>query len=463
MTLQSWEKPGPAAEALLHFGAWLVLMLALAYPLGVIGRSQPDLPPAVMVLVSGFLAAGAGIARSGWVRQFQGFGGHATAAVAAAQAILVASVLARQQGPSADLAAGLLAGGNLAAWGFGWALASASPGWTALVTGAGLILGSAGIGLAAEMANERPIAWVVAFWSVAVIYLAVVRLAETRRQAAREHVRFRANAGSWWMLESIILAALVFLGASLLPTAWKWLTRPQRPAPSPQVIAGWPNQRRTIGIRPPGLPGGGGGRIEHPGGAGISGPSQTGRGAGGIGLTGAGRTGEAAAPKQARRIPWWWLLLLLLMLAAAAVLLRRLLARLQRLLAAWLSRLKRRRPAPAPAGPEAQEEPLVDLFDHPELLSRMSPAQIVSHTFRLLTRYGEKLGRGRQDWESPLSYAGELARFSGIGETDLRGVCWAYCLAAYGSAEPDRSAVDQLRRHWLSVKQGITSRLTPGS
>jgi len=556
MTWRSSEEPGLGAEALLHVGAWALLMAGLTYPLGVIGRFQPAMPLVGGLLVTGFFVAGAVAARSGWVSAEDESRQRATALVFILQGFVAAALLARDrpvgEDPVIPLAVGMLVTGNMVAWGFGWALAAASPGWASLATGVSLILGSAGIGVAAKMTGERP----------AVGYLALARLADTRRQAAHDHVRFGREAASSWARGSMVMAAAILLTAWLLPTTWRWLAGSQLTPALRQVAAGMhvydagEQAGSGLGEQQPGdaargrdpelmalqrainslgvnrdqaetlrplleqvvaadkrlraeemrererllrgaiteeerraaqraiaearekyaqqveqipsrarsfLSADQAARLRRlimnrPWRAGAATGVGTGRAEGGSGATsrrqptGPGdevsrpsrdrRGGTGSLFQQLRGVPTWvWVLPPLVLLAVV------------------IAMGRRRRPEGVPATPEATEEQIVDVFDHPELLARLSPQEIIVRTFRLLMRYGEMLGRGRQQWESPLGYGQELASFLGTGDEKMREVCWAYCLAAYAPGQPDRTAVDGLRECWRPVKEAIMRKM----
>jgi len=165
------------------------------------------------------------------------------------------------------------------------------------------------------------------------------------------------------------------------------------------------------------------------------------------------------------------LLLILLLMAAAGLLLRRLarrlgpdfwLTRLWRRLIAYLQarwrRLAARRLAAPPIANEvvAPADLFLDPFDHPEMLARLSPADLIRRTFHLLLLYGEVAGHRRMSSQTALEYCAGLAPTAAAS-----GLGWTYSRVEYGDQPPGPQDMPRIREAWASLKAALLSGLSP--
>lgn len=102
-------------------------------------------------------------------------------------------------------------------------------------------------------------------------------------------------------------------------------------------------------------------------------------------------------------------------------------------------------------------DPLVDIFEHPELLETLSAREVLIRTYHLLLNYGEMLGLGRGREQTPLEYSRSLGLEGSAGEA-LGELTWGYAGAMYGGAGtslPEREAV---RSAWGQVAAALRGR-----
>jgi hypothetical protein len=180
-------------------------------------------------------------------------------------------------------------------------------------------------------------------------------------------------------------------------------------------------------------------------------------------------------PPAPAGIPLWLLLLLIIVASVTVWLIRRWMRKhgIGRKIAAWL-RAKwqalaarvmallrwlfpwwfRKHGAAAEnadAGDAAAGE-LLDVFDHPELLANMTPAQIIVATFNLLLDYSHLRGWLRRTGQPPFEVLGVLSERSPLERNDLTRLTWAYSRAAYaGSPTPDWE-VANVKQVWERLK-----------
>jgi hypothetical protein len=166
------------------------------------------------------------------------------------------------------------------------------------------------------------------------------------------------------------------------------------------------------------------------------------------------------------------LLLILLLMVAAGLLLRRLarrlgpdfwLTRLWRRLVAhlkarWRRLAARRLAAPSAVGVETASpmDLFLDPFEHPELLARLSPADLIRRTFHLLLLYGEVAGHRRVSSQTALEYCAGLAPTAAASSLG-----WTYSRVEYGDQPPGPQDMPRIREAWASLKAALLSGLSP--
>lgn len=172
-----------------------------------------------------------------------------------------------------------------------------------------------------------------------------------------------------------------------------------------------------------------------------------------------------------------WLLFLLLLLLAVMIwgfrrsrptrLLLRLLARLvaawERAMAAlrrWLTPPPTAR-APARAAPLGDENPFFDVFEHPDVIGRLSPREAIIRTYHLVLNTAEMLGHGRARGQTPFEYAHTIRETAPRATEPMMVLTWAYANAMYGGPAATLPDLSLIRRSWHQVEESLAAGVSP--
>ena len=294
----------------------------------------------------------------------------------------------------------------------------------------------------------NPIGWCVALVLLALGLMFVARMSFSERSAREGNLHAPPGCYRRWLAAALATLALAALVALAIP--WR--------AASTLNRGGWTGT--AAANQPPGRP-------------------SAGESAGQAAAEGAAALRELllGAAGARRELS---LFLLLLILFAALVLawvvhrtrlisrLRAALSRLaawwRRLLAAvqrWLFRPARRKPVEQAPNLPHLSDPLLDIFDDPQLLSRLSPREVLIRTYHLLLNHGEMMGHGRGVGETPFEYAESLDRAVPQASEDVRTLTWGYAAAMYAGGAVALPGAEAVKLAWRRVADALKGGLSP--
>jgi hypothetical protein len=102
------------------------------------------------------------------------------------------------------------------------------------------------------------------------------------------------------------------------------------------------------------------------------------------------------------------------------------------------------------------EDPFTDIFADRELAESLTPAQVVRHVYAAFQAFGELIGYGRDDQQTPNEYLGALPKYiGGMPRHDADDLTALYVQAAYSPEEIGDEGVDQVRRIWERMQAPI--------
>ncbi len=102
------------------------------------------------------------------------------------------------------------------------------------------------------------------------------------------------------------------------------------------------------------------------------------------------------------------------------------------------------------------EDPFADIFGNRELAESLTPAQVVRHVYAAFQAFGEIIGYGRRDQQTPYEYARALpAYIGGMPRHDADDITGLYVQAAYSPEEVGEEQVGQVRRIWDRMQAPI--------
>jgi hypothetical protein len=104
---------------------------------------------------------------------------------------------------------------------------------------------------------------------------------------------------------------------------------------------------------------------------------------------------------------------------------------------------------------------LLDVFEHPEMLEKLSPAQIIISTFYLLLEYALQKGWLRKADRPPFELQRMLIERAGLDSADLSCLTWAYAQAAYSQTAPAGDKLTEVRQAWVRLKALLQSEPNP--
>ena len=313
-----------------------------------------------------------------------------------------------------------------------------------------LLLGLGGVWARAQDWVPSPTYWVVALLFFCFVLMFVERLRFFGRSARDGNLLLALRAREKWIAAGL----LVLIAAALAAAAFPWNP------PTPELSQNPPGTRVETGPAPPGA-------VETLA-QDLAQRAQS--------MVGSAASAFAAAPRVFTLL---WLLLLLLVVAAVLVwafsrtraarwVLALVMAFLEwclrrwRRLVAWFARLFARggQVAAAEAGQEESwlaSDPLFDVFEDGEALSRLSAREIAIHTYHLLLNFAEMLGHGRRPGQTPFEYGRVLTRVVPAAEHALAALTWGYSAAMYGAEDASLPPASAVRDSWVRISQALTS------
>ena len=104
---------------------------------------------------------------------------------------------------------------------------------------------------------------------------------------------------------------------------------------------------------------------------------------------------------------------------------------------------------------------LLDVFEHPEMLEKLSPAQIIISTFYLLLEYALQRGWLRKADRPPFELQRMIIERAGLDLVDLSCLTWAYAQAAYSQTTPAGDKLTEVRQAWVRLKPLLQSEPNP--
>jgi len=456
--------------------AFCLVLAIVSYPGVTAARLAPwaGLAGGLMVIVSAAAAAWLGYARRG--RPARGARAASLVVAAAAAVGVVTVAVDRRDALTALVIGSLVAVEILFCWHFVPALAREaqasetarrpslrllgrlrpSPGpqagvtlWVALLIGF-LTLGAGGVWARGVSWAPHPAGWLVALLLCALGLMFTERVGLLERSAREGNLLM--PSGAFWRWVSAGLAVVLLAG--LLALAMPWRPAPAGPGTSwPGNVARLsPSASEEPGLSPP------------PGGVAPS-------------------ISEALAAMGAVRRRTLGLLLLLLLLVAALIVMwgfsrtrfvqwllgavAALLARLMRAwqrLRAWLGRWFARpaeQTALAPTQVQEGPDPLFDIFEHPEILGRLSPREVLIRAYHLLLSFAEMMGHGRRPGETPFEYLRTLDAAAPQAREAVRVLTWGYSGAMYAAAGANLPQPTAVHHAWEQLMQALKGGMSP--
>ena len=311
-----------------------------------------------------------------------------------------------------------------------------------------LLLGLGAVWARAEEWVPAPTYWVVALLFFCFALMFAERLRFFGRSARDGNLLLALRAREKWIAAGL----LVLLAAALVAAAFPWNPPPPEPSQNP------PGSKVDTAPAPPGA-------VETLA-QDLDQRAQS--------LAGSAVAAFAAAPRVFTLL---WLLLFLLVVAAVLVwvfsrtraarwvlavvmtFLEWCLHRWSRLVA-WFARLFARG-GRAGVAEAAQEEPwlasdpLFDVFEDSEALSRLSAREIAIHTYHLLLNFAEMLGHGRRPGQTPFEYGQVLTRAVPAAEHALAALTWGYSAAMYGAEDTSLPPASAVRDSWARISEAL--------
>ncbi len=102
------------------------------------------------------------------------------------------------------------------------------------------------------------------------------------------------------------------------------------------------------------------------------------------------------------------------------------------------------------------EDPFTDIFANRELAESLTPAQVVRHVYAAFQAFGELIGYGRDDQQTPNEYLRALPKYiGGMPRHDADDLTALYVKAAYSPEETGEEEVGQVRRIWDRMQTPI--------
>lgn len=102
------------------------------------------------------------------------------------------------------------------------------------------------------------------------------------------------------------------------------------------------------------------------------------------------------------------------------------------------------------------EDPFTDIFTDRELAESLTPAQVVRHVYAAFQAFGDLIGYGRDDQQTPNEYLRALPKYiGGMPRHDADDLTGLYVKAAYSPEEVGEEEVERVRRIWERMQTPI--------
>ena len=297
-----------------------------------------------------------------------------------------------------------------------------------------------------------PVYWVVALVFLSLVLMFAERLRYFGRSARDGNLLLAFRARERWIAAGV----LVLVAAALVAAAFPWSP------PTPEETASRAGSRGESGPAPAGV------------------METLARDAAGQARALAGEAAAAFA-RTPRVFSVLWLLLLVLVVAAVLVwafsrtraarwVLGAVVAALEwcvrtwRRCVAWLNSafLRGRQEEPAVEGGESPLvwDPLFDVFEDTEALSRLSAREIAVRTYHLMLNFAEMLGHGRRSGQTPFEYGRRLTHTIPMAEHAVMALTWGYAQAMYGGENVSLPPASSVRESWRRVAEALTAEVS---
>lgn len=315
-----------------------------------------------------------------------------------------------------------------------------------------LVFGLGAVWSRGEEWVPSPVPWVVALVFFSFLLMFAERVRYFGRSARDGNLLLALRSREKWIAAGV----LVLVAAALVAAAFPWHP------PRPEERAARVGTRAERGPAPPGV-------MET---LGREAAARAESLAGGVG---------AAFARAPRVFSVLWLLLVALLvgvmlvwlfsrtraarwvLGAVATVLAACVRRWRRLMA-WLrgafSRGRKAEGAVEEGESPLQADPLFDVFEDAEALSRLSAREIAIHTYHLMLNFAEMLGRGRRPGQTPFEYGRGLAGAVPVAEHAVMALTWGYAHAMYGGEHVSLPPASAVRESWQRVAEALTTGLS---
>jgi hypothetical protein len=460
---------------------WTSCLVAsiVSYPAIVVARTTPSAGLLAIAVASIFLIARATLGYAARRELDRWTAGLLASLLSAAAVAIVAHLADGYPAPAAALSGTLIGSAIMFIWGFVPAIVRdaettevaprtrvasarrrarrASPPRPAL--GLALLIGFVMLGLAAvwhrgEAWAPDPAGWLVALVLATLGLMFVERMSFSERSAREGNLVLPLGSFMRWVSTGLVLLVL----AGLLALAAPW--RPARDRQTARWVGGAAGARTS------------GSFVDRP---------ETGQSPAGAAADMARQVAVAVGATPRGTLALLLLLLLLLaaliviwgfsrtraarwLLAAAAAVLSRFVRAWRfwlRLIRRWFTRAREQvAPTEAPE-PVVEADPLLDVFDDPDMLSGLSPREVVIRTYHLLLNVAEMLGHGRPLGQTPFEYARALDSALPAARDPLRVLTWGYAGAMYADETASVLPPTAVRQAWLQVAAALKGDMTP--
>jgi hypothetical protein len=102
------------------------------------------------------------------------------------------------------------------------------------------------------------------------------------------------------------------------------------------------------------------------------------------------------------------------------------------------------------------EDPFTDIFANRELAESLTPAQVVRHVYAAFQAFGDLIGHGRDDQQTPNEYLRSLPKYiGGMPRHDADELTGLYVKAAYSPEQVGEGEVEEVRRIWDRMQPPI--------
>ena len=105
-------------------------------------------------------------------------------------------------------------------------------------------------------------------------------------------------------------------------------------------------------------------------------------------------------------------------------------------------------------------DPLFDVFEDAEALSRLSAREIAIHTYHLMLNFAEMLGHGRRSGQTPFEYGRRLMQAVPVAEHAVMALTWGYANAMYGGEGVSLPPASAVRESWQRVSEALTAEVS---